>query len=193
MADDMSNGYNAIAEEFIAVRSEVGRIVVMNWAATLPAGGSIVDVGAGSGEPLTSVLIDSGLVVSAIDASPKMVRAFRRRFQGVEVACEAAERSSFFDQTFDAILAVGLVFLLPPDRQYELFSRMTGALKREGRMLFSAPHQVCTWDDVLTGRRSWSLGEEEYGHILTNCGLQLTNQLTDEGGTHYFEAQKASS
>ena len=37
----------------------------------------VLDVGAGSGEPLTAELIKAGFDVSAIDASPKMVAAFR--------------------------------------------------------------------------------------------------------------------
>lgn len=84
---------------------------------------------------------DQGLVVSAIDASPKMVAAFRRRFPGVEVACEAAERSRFFDRTFDAALMVGLIFLMPESRQRELIRRVSGALEPGGRLLLPTnPH-----------------------------------------------------
>ncbi len=190
MPDDSSNGYEAVAEEFMAVRSTSGRAVVQKWAASLPPGGSVVDVGAGSGEPLTSALVDEGLAVSAIDASSTMVAAFRRRFPGVEVTCESAERSRFFGRTFDAALAVGLIFLLPADSQRELIRRISGALKPQGRLLFSALHQVCTWDDILTGRPSSSLGAEEYRRILASSGLHLIEDHVDEDGTHYYEAQK---
>lgn len=190
MPEDASNGYEAVADEFMAVRSTSGLAVVQMWAASLPRGGSVVDVGAGFGEPLTSALIDEGLAVSAIDASPKLVAAFRRRFPGVEVACEPAERSRFFDRTFDAALAIGLIFLLPADSQRELIRRIVGVLKPRGKLLFSAPRQVCTWNDVLTGQPSLSLGAGEYRRILGSSGLHLIKEHVDEGETHYYEAQK---
>lgn len=191
VAEDASSGYDAVAAGFMAARSTSGVSVVQKWAASLPRACSVVDVGAGHGEPLTSILIGEGFAVSAIDASPTMVAALRRRFPGVEVACEPAERSRFFDRTFDAALAIGLLFLLPEDSQVELIRRMDGALKPRGRLLFSAPRQAGTWNDVLTGRPSRSLGAEEYERALTRSGFHLIDSHVDEGGTHYYEAQKS--
>ncbi len=191
MADDRSNGYEAVAEAFMAVRSTAGRAVVERWAASLPPGGSVVDVGAGHGEPLTSALVEAGLAVSAIDASPTMVAAFRSRFPGLEVACEPAERSRFFDRAFNGALAIGLLFLLPDAGQRQLIRRIGGALKPGGRLLFSAPREVCAWNDVLTGRPSWSLGAGEYQRILAQAGLRLVEEQVDQNGTYYYEAEKA--
>ena len=193
MPDDTSNGYEAIAEDFIRLRSSTGLAVVREWAASLPRGGSIIDVGAGSGEPLTAALIEAGFAVSAVDASPAMVAAFRRRFPKVDVACEPAERSTFFNRTFDGALAIGLVFLLPDDSQRDLLGRMAAALKPGGRLLFSAPREVGVWDDLLTGQRSSSLGAEAYRSILAGSGLQLVGERIDEGENHYYEARKNRS
>ena len=193
MSEDASNGYEAVAEEFMAVRSTSGRVIVRKWAASLPRGCSVVDIGSGHGEPLTSALIDAGLAVSAIDASPTMVAAFRKRFPGLEVACEPAERSRFFDRQFDAALAIGLIFLLPEDIQRDLIRRVSGALKPGGRLLFSAPWQVGTWNDILTGQPSWSLGTDKYRRVLAHSGFHLIvehDEQADGGGTHYYEAQK---
>ena len=175
LPEDTSNGYEAVAEAFMRRRlqSPTGLAIVREWAASLPRGGSVLDVGAGSGEPLTAALIEEGFDVSAVDASPTMVASFQRRFPGVEVACEPAEHSRFFDRTFDGVLAIGLVFLLPAERQRELLRRMAAALKPEGRLLFSAPRQVCVWDDLLTGQASSSLGADEYRRIIAGSGLHL--------------------
>jgi len=192
LTEDISNGYDAVAEEFMRVRSSItGVKILRTWMARLPAGGSVLDVGVGSGVPLTAALIDAGFNVSAIDASPKMVAAFQRRFPDVEIACEPAERSSFFGRQFDGILAVGLVFLLPASIQIELITRMSGALKPGGRLLFSAPWQTGEWDDVLTGLRSVSLGDKAYRKCLTAAGLEITGEYTDEGESYYYEARKA--
>ncbi len=189
MPEDMSNGYEAVAEEFMAVRSKSGLATVRRWASSLPRGGSVLDVGAGSGEPLTAALIEQGFDVSAVDASSKMVAVFQRRFPNVDVACEPAERSTFFNRTFDGILAIGLVFLLPANSQRKLIRRMAGALKPRGRLLFSAPRQVCTWDDLLTCQPSSSLGADEYCRILASSGLYSVGEHVNEGEINYYEAR----
>ena len=191
MNEDLSNGYEAVAEDFIRVRSQMtGLATVQNWMAHLPKGGTVLDVGAGPGEPLTVALIDGGFNVCAIDASPKMVAAFSHRFPDIEIACEAAEQSHFFGRKFDGILAVGIVFLLPADHQLDLIKRMAEALKPGGSLLFTAPWQIGEWDDVLTGRRSVSLGAEAYREGLIGAGLEVTGEYTDEGNSYYFDARK---
>ncbi|WP_349363843.1 MAG: class I SAM-dependent methyltransferase [Roseitalea porphyridii] len=195
MIDDTSNGYEAVADAFVAARSgsTTGLAIIRQWAASLPAGGTVIDIGCGSGEPVTAALLDAGLTVSALDASPALVEAFRRRFPDVEVACEPAERSRFFGRRFDGAVAVGLMFLLPEHAQRTLIGNVAGALKPGGRFLFTAPRQVCAWDDVLTGRRSASLGAEEYVRILDEAGLHLVAEHVDEGENHYFEARKRAA
>ena len=188
MRDDPSNRYEAAADAFMKLRSETGAAVVETWAASLPRDAKVLDIGAGHGHPIAPVLLRAGVQLSAIDASPKMVAAFKQNFPDVRVACEAAEESDFFGETFDAILSIGLMFLLPETTQTQLIPRMTAALKPKGRLLFSAPKQKCEWVDVLTGQTSWSLGADRYEAILKSCGLTVTATHTDAGGSNYYAA-----
>lgn len=191
MSADTSNGYDAIADAFIAARSDVGLDLVTRWAASLPKGASIVDVGAGHGLPLTRALVEAGLDVFAIEASQTLAAALRHNLPGIKIGCEPAETSTFFHRTFDAAIAVGLIFLMEEDTQAELLRRMAGALTSGGRLLFSAPHQACAWTDLLTGRSSRSLGRAAYARLLSESALTLITEHTDEGGSHYFEARKS--
>jgi len=195
MIDDTSNGYEAVADAFVAARSRstMGTAIISQWAASLPVGGTVLDIGCGSGEPVTAALLDVGLTVSAIDASPTLVATFRRQFPDVEIACEPAESSGLFGRTFDGAVMIGLMFLLPEAAQRALIGRVAGVLRPDGRFLFTSPRQACAWDDVLTGRRSSSLGAEEYGRILDEAGLQLIAEHVDEGENHYFEARKRTA
>lgn len=190
MRDNPSNGYEAVADGFMKLRSETGAAVVETWAASLPRHAKVLDIGAGHGHPIAPVLLREGVQLSAIDASAKMVAAFKQKFLDVRVACEAAEESDFFGETFDAILSVGLIFLLSEKTQIHLLPRMAAALKPKGRLLFSAPKQKCEWIDVLTGQTSWSLGADRYGVILNQCGLTVTATHTDAGGSNYYAARK---
>lgn len=191
MPHDPSRGWNAIAPDFMAARRDVGVELVRDWAGRVPAGGAMLDLGCGSGWPVSTTLIETGLQVWGIDASPVLVEAFRRRLPGVPVACEPVETSPLFDRTFDGAVAIGLIFLLPEPDQRALITRVARVLNPGGHFLFTAPAEACAWTDSLTGQPSRSLGEDEYRRLLEAAGLTLTATEQDAGGNHYFEAVKA--
>lgn len=109
---------------------------------------------------------------------------------GAQVVCEAAEDSSFFEKTFDGIIAIGLIFLLGAETQRKLIRRIAPALKKGGRFLFTAPTQRARWRDMLTSRESVSLGAEEYERLLSEAGLRVEGEYTDEGENHYYACVK---
>ena len=186
---DASNGYEAVASEFAAVRSaEIGVATVRAWARDLEPGASILDIGCGNGLPIAAALVGDGFDVYGVDAAPTLVAEFRRRLPNATVACEAVETSAFFDRTFDGIIAIGLLFLLPAHRQSEALGRIAAGLKPGGRLLFTSPREPCTWADSLTGLASTSLGHDRYESILSEAGLALVEEYRDEGGNHYYSA-----
>ena len=184
-----------MAKEFIenSRYSPIGVGTIKTWARTLPPGASVLDIGCGPGSPREAVLIEAGFAVHAIDASPTLAREFANRFLNAKVACEAVEESRFFDKTFDAVFAWGLIFLLLPETQRAVIHRVSDVLKIGGRFLFTAPTQTGTWNDLSTGRTSFSLGEQAYRSILNDAGLTLVAEYMDEGENHYYDATKQSS
>lgn len=192
---DPSNGYERVAAEFLAGRGRapptaIGTSAVRAWARTLPRGASVIDLGCGTGLPITKVLVDEGLDVYAVDASPSFVAAFRRTFPDLPVACESVEDSSFFDRTFDGVIAWGLVFLLLPEAQRRLIQRMANLLVPGGRLLFTSEAARHVWNDAMTGLESRSLGGAEYRRLLAAAGVSVTREYEDEGQNHYFDAVK---
>lgn len=186
---DPSNGYEGVATEFIAGRQQsgVGVATVRAWGRSLPQGATILDLACGFGVPNSQALIDDGFVIYGVDASPRLITEFRRRFPDVNVACEAVEDSRFFDRTFDGVIAVGLLFLLSEDSQRDLIRRVGLALNSGGRFLFTSPAQCCTWTDILTGRESLSLGADAYKAIIAGARLNLVGEHSDEGDNHYYD------
>jgi SAM-dependent methyltransferase len=142
---DRSNGYEAVSEEFLVGRGSrsrsagIGVKEVRKWARTLPRGSSVIDLGCGSGFPITAVLVDEGLHVFGVDAAPSFVAAFQRNLPGTPIICEAIQESRFFDRTFDAVLAWGLMFLLKSEDQHRLIQRFAEILVLGGRLLFTQP------------------------------------------------------
>lgn len=189
---DPSNGWEAVAKEFIEGReqSSVGVATVRAWAGSLPVGVAILDLGCGSGVPISQALMNDGFLVYGVDASPSLAVAFRRRFPTAHVSCEAVEESPFFGRMFDGVVAWGLMFLLSAETQREIVHRVARALKSGGRFLFTAPAQACTWTDLSTGRTSVSLGANAYKAVLADAGLTLVGEYVDEWENHYYEAAK---
>jgi SAM-dependent methyltransferase len=186
---DKSHGYNDRADEFAERRnSNIGVREVERWARALPAGAAVLDLGCGIGEPIGAALERARCEIYGIDASPRMIDAFKRRLPHAHAACEAAEASPFFNRTFDGIVAWGLLFLLLRETQEQIIAKAAKTLKPNGSFLFTAPAPVCEWSDNLTGRRSISLGADEYRRLLATNGLTVTEEFEDEGDNHYYVA-----
>ncbi|MGN7161619.1 class I SAM-dependent methyltransferase [Sphingomonas sp. SAFR-052] len=190
---DRSNGYELIADRFLAVRSDIGVEVVRDWARTLPVGAAILDIGCGSGWPVATTLAEAGHRLVGIDPSPTLLAAFRRALPDAETACEAAEDSRFFGRRFDGAVAVGLLFLLPEAAQATLIARVGRALHPGGGFLFTAPRIAATWRDMLTGRVSRSLGKGAYRALLAGAGLHPPRIIADSGGNDWFTAVAGST
>lgn len=190
---DKSNGYEAIAEDFTRARTvSIGPKIVRKWAKGLQPGASVLDIGCGSGVPISETLIQEGLTVYGVDASETLVAKFGERFPGANVECSSVEESLFFSRTFDAVVAWGLMFLLPPDTQRSLIGKVAGALNSRGEFLFTAPSEVCSWLDSMTGLPSISLGREVYEQELAAHGLAVVGNDKDEGENYYYFATKLS-
>ncbi|CAM3794606.1 bifunctional 2-polyprenyl-6-hydroxyphenol methylase/3-demethylubiquinol 3-O-methyltransferase UbiG [Mucilaginibacter galii] len=191
---EKSNGYEGVAATFINGRGRsiegIGVSSVYKWVKTLPPNSTVLDMGCGTGLPITKVLVDAGMDVNAIDASPSLVKSFRKNFPGIPVVCEAVEDSLLFEKEFDAIIAWGLLFLLPEEIQQKIIQKAAKALKLSGKFLFTAPHEQTAWVDAMTGQSSVSLGAKKYKELLSASGLIITEEFTDEGENHYYNTVK---
>ena len=191
---DKSNGYEGIASQFLKGRGRaingIGKSAVHKWTQTLKLGSVILDIGCGTGIPVSKVLVDAGMIVFGIDASPTLANAFHENFPDLPISCEAAEESALFDRQFDGIISVGLMFLLAGETQMALISKVAAALKPGGKFLFTSTYSPHTWIDIMTGEPSISLGAEKYRELTAMSGLSIIDEFKDEGGNYYFDSVK---
>ena len=189
--EDKSNGYDRIAQTFMRARNpRIGSATVREWSKSLSPGTVILDLACGYGVPISQALIDEGFAVWGVDASPSLMAAFRERFPNAPAECAAVEDSEFFRRTFDAVVAWGLMFLLPAETQATVIRKVARALNSGGRFLFTSLAKPFTWSDTLTGRTSISLGREKYEEILRAEGLSLVGDAVDEGDNYYYFVRK---
>lgn len=187
---DKSNGYENIAKRFIEIRGKkldgIGQLSVRNWIKNLPENSIVLDLGCGTGIPITKVLLEEKMNVYAIDASSSLIGQFQNNFPNISVECEAVENSNFFDKKFDAIIAWGLIFLLSENTQIGLLKKIGNSLKPGGKLLFTAPEQKTEWEDIMTKKKSRSLGAKKYKQVLNEIDLIVIQEFNDEGENHYF-------
>ena len=166
-----------------------------NWAHTFPSGATVLDLGCGPGLPITKVLVEEGLNVYGIDASPSLVNAFRHNFPEIPIACESVQDSLFFNRLFDGVIAWGLIFLLLPEEQKRLIKRVADSLVPGGRFLFTSGTGVepLVWNDAMTGLESRSLGAAEYRRLLMAVDVQVSREYEDEGENHYYDSFKRTT
>jgi len=191
---DPSNGYESVSQEFLTHRGDsrarstaIGVKEVRKWAKTLPRGSNVIDLGCGPGFPITVVLVEEGLQLFGVDAAPSLVAAFQRNLPGTPVVCESVLESRLFDRTFDAVLSIGLMFLLKTEEQHRLIQRFAQILVPGGRLLFTATAKPAVWNDAMTGLESISLGAAEYRKLLGAVGISVTEEYEDAGQNHYFD------
>ena len=187
-----ANSYETHAHEYLDVRdgTNTGACIVAHWAKALPVGVDVIEIACGGGYPVSRVLVDAGVRVWAIEASPTLLERFCLRFPGVPAQCSLALESDYFGRKFGAAISIGLLFLLEETEQIKLLHRVSEILLPDGRFLFTAPIEVGTWRDTVTGCECRSLGRARYVQILEDAGFYLVGTHVDEGNNNHYEARK---
>lgn len=90
------------------------------FTAMVPPGGTVLDLGCGSGEPIARHLVDSGFRVSGVDSSPAMIAYGRARFPDQDWQV-ADMRGLALGRRFGGILAWNSFFHLDPGDQRRMF------------------------------------------------------------------------
>lgn len=185
--------YDQIADWFAGSRSrEAGVPDILALADRLGPGGSVLDLGCGTGVPLARALIERGFRVYGIDSSPEMVARLRLACPEAFAECEPIQRSTFFGRTFDAAIAWGVMFHLAAEDQALAIRKVAGALDAAGLFLFTAGEREGTskgrMHDVRFSYRS--LGSRAYRRLLQASGLDLLDEHADAWDNYVFLARK---
>lgn len=165
---------NAAAFDRERSKSLFERPWLERFCAMLPPGGTVLDVGCGSGEPVARDLAGRGFAVTGVDSSPSMIAMCRERFPAHEwTVCDMRELS--LGRTFDGILAWHSFFHLSPDDQRPMFARFASHARPGAALMFtSGPAQgeaVGAWqgEPLYHG----SLDPEEYRSRLAENGFAV--------------------
>ena len=190
--DPVVKAYEAHAQEFLRGRdkSPIGAQVVDQWSRTLRPGASVIELACGGGYPITRILYAAGLQLCAVDSSPTLVAKFQSRFPAIPVQCARVQESDRFDRTYEAAVAIGLIFLLSESDQSRLITKVSKIVVPRGRFLFTAPIERGNWTDMSTGVECRSLGQASYEALLREGGFRVVATITDEGANNYYDVER---
>ena len=123
------------------------------------AGARILEIGCGPGT-IAGYLPDSEYV--GFDMSSKYIEIARKRFPQAQFICERVSQFSLSkQQSFDAVLALGVVHHLDDQEARQLFQIAYNALKSGGKLI--------TFDGVWTNDQSpaarWLLARDRGEHV----------------------------
>lgn len=175
--------YQRHAGRFDAERSRA--LFERNWldrfAALVPAGGRLLDLGCGMGEPIARHFIERGFRMTGVDSSPAMVALCRARFPD-QVWHVADMRGLALADRFDGVLAWDSFFHLSPRDQRGMFGVFRDHAASGAPLLFtSGPDRGEAvgnlWEEPLYHA---SLAPDEYRALLADHGFEVVRHVTED-------------
>jgi 2-polyprenyl-3-methyl-5-hydroxy-6-metoxy-1,4-benzoquinol methylase len=107
-ADNIVDLYERRANAWVGARLREGRLYERGWlenfCGLISAGGSVLDMGCGAGEPIATYLVERGYTVTGVDSSTAMIAMFQVRLPREE-ALVSDMRILSLERAFHGILA----------------------------------------------------------------------------------------
>ncbi|WP_299830100.1 class I SAM-dependent methyltransferase [uncultured Roseobacter sp.] len=155
------------------------------FAACLPSGGRVLDLGCGAGEPIARWFIAEGFRVTGVDFADAMLEIARSRWPEGDWR-QGDMRSFELGQTFDGIVAWDSFFHLKPAEQRGCIGRMATHLKQGASLLMTVGPEAGEVTGTVGGQPVYhaSLSPAQYATCLEENGLRLTGYLAEDPETN---------
>ena len=148
----------------------------------LPAGGQVLDLGCGFGQPIARYLLDQGCGVTGVDTSGPMIAMARRDLPEGEWI-EADMRGLDLKRRFDGVLAWNSSFHLKCDDQRALFDVFARHTRPGGVLMFTTGPDAGEVVGSFEGEALYhaSLNPDDYRDLLRSHGFEpiATPQVRD--------------
>ncbi len=160
----------------------------------VPAAGTVLDLGCGSGEPIARYLIGRGRAVTGVDAAPGLIDLCRERFPDQDWII-ADMRALDLGRAFDGVLAWHSAFHLTPEAHQGMFAVYARHVRPGGMLMFTS--------GVVEGEvwGQWrgeplyhgSLSTEGYQAGLDRAGFEVLRRVENDpdcGGANVWLARR---
>jgi len=196
-ADNIVGLYQRHADAWVRERLREGRLYERKWLQSfcglIPAGGSILDIGCGAGEPIAAYLVEHGYAVMGVDSSAVMISMFQLRLPDQETLVSDMRLLSL-QRTFDGILAWDSFFHLNHHDQKQMFPLFRAHAAPRAALMFTSGPAHGEAIGRLEGEPLYhaSLDAAEYKHLLDSQGFEVVATVAEDptcGGRTVWLAQ----
>jgi SAM-dependent methyltransferase len=167
------------------------------FAASLPKGAKVLDLGCGSGRPVAQHLVEQGLQVMGVDSSPTMISLCRGRMPAQEWIV-ADMRTLSLGRRFDGILAWDSFFHLGHDDQRLMFPVFAEHASHRALLMFNTGPAHGEAIGTYRGDPLYhtSLAADEYEVLLDRFGFEVVEHVVNDarsgGRTVWFCRRRAA-
>lgn len=164
------------------------------FAALIPAGGTILDIGCGSGKPIAAHLIAQGYAVTGVDSSRTMIDMCSDRFPA-HCWLVADMRTLALGNRFAGVVAWDSFFHLSPDDQSPMFAIFRAHAGPGAPLLFTSGPRHGDAIGSFEGEPLYhgSLDPAEYRTLLRDNGFVVVDHVAEDpncGGHTVWLAQR---
>ncbi|RAI39899.1 class I SAM-dependent DNA methyltransferase [Rhodoplanes roseus] len=167
------------------------------FLALVPAGGDVLDLGCGAGEPIAAYLVGQGRRVTGVDTAPALLARCRDRFP-TQTFVEADMRTLALGRTFDGLVAWDSFFHLTPEDQRRMVAVFAAHAGETAALMFTSGPAHGVAMGTLEGEPLYhaSLDPEEYRTLLGAHGFEIVHHVAEDqgcGGHTVWLARRCSS
>jgi len=142
----------------------------------IPKNGKVLDLGCGTGIPISKIIYDSNLNVTGVDVSDNMIKIFKNNFPKA-TAFRMPMTEIIWGNKFDGIVSSYSLLCLPLDEFPLMASKIYKALKRGGYFLLFLNEGDSKEGQVqeVQGQQMFSTGvsEKEIRDIFESRGMEI--------------------
>lgn len=177
--------YELKARAWVADRARSNTLMEKQWLerfmALVPAGGTVFDIGCGSGAPIAAHLIAHGYDVTGVDSSPTMIELARGNFPGQDWLV-ADMRYLALRRRFHGLIAWDSFFHLTFDDQRRMFPIFAAHAAQGAPLWFSSGPRHGEAIGTLHGEPLYhaSLDSVEYRSLLATNGFSVVDHVVED-------------
>jgi SAM-dependent methyltransferase len=151
------------------------------FVALLPAGGSVLDIGCGSGQPIARHLLERGFTVVGVDSSPTLIAKCQGRFPRTEWIV-ADMRTLSINLRFEGLIVWDSLFHLSHDNQRAMFPIFREHAACGAPLLFTTGTGHGEAIGSYQGESLYhaSLSPEEYRTLLDSHGFRVLAHVVED-------------
>jgi SAM-dependent methyltransferase len=184
-ADRIVDLYERKARAWVADRTRSNTLMEQGWlerfTALVPKGGTVLDIGCGSGRPIAGDLIAHGYDVTGIDSSPTMIELARTNFPDCDWLI-ADMRYLALRRRFQGLIAWDSFFHLTFDDQRRMFPVFAAHAAPGAPLWFSSGPRHGETIGNLHGEPLYhaSLDADEYRVLLAANGFSVADHVAED-------------